>query len=386
MLLVVGVCLLVLGLAAAATGWWAWRGLDSNIKTTKDFEKILTRRPPEPPVKDDHRARNILILGTDTREGQKYVVGSTPGLSDTTILLHVSADRHKATAVSIPRDLIVDRPRCRSRDQSDVILPAAQNQMWNAAYALGGPACTIAQFEQMTDIRVTNYLVVRFQAVKDVAGALGGVPICMPYKIDDPIHSIYLPKGSYDAKGDVAVSYVRVRYKIGNGGDLGRLKRQQIFLASMLNKATALGTLANPVRLYSFLDAATRSVVSDPELGNLSNLIELQRELKRIGLKHVTFLTMPVGPYAPDPNRLAPGQDADLLWQDLRSDKQLHWRFLDGATTGDDVSSDGKAVPSSAPVRRDGVVVDRIRLASSPLHGKGMSDQEAEEFGLCPPS
>ena len=382
----VGVGLLTLLLVAAGIGWWAWRDLDSNIETSKDFDKILTERPELLVTKDDHKPRNILILGTDSREGQKAVGGSTPGLSDTTILLHISGDRRRASAISIPRDLIVDRPECRSKDDEDVILPARQNQMWNAAFTLGGPACTIAQFEQMTGVRVTNFLLTRFQAVKDVAGALGGVPICMPYEIDDPPNSIYLPKGSYDAKGDIAVSYVRVRYKIGNEGDLGRLKRQQVFLASMLNKASSLGTLANPKKLYDFLSAATGSVVTDPELGDLGTLIGLQRNLNRIGLNRVSFLTMPVGPYAPDPNRLAPGPDADLLWQDLRTDRRLHWRFLEDATRGTDVADDGTASPSSAPLQRDGVVVDTIRLAAAGLDDKGISDEEAEEFGLCPSS
>jgi LCP family protein required for cell wall assembly len=385
-LLVVGAGLLVIALVAAGIGWWAWRDLDSNIETSKDFEKILTERPQLLVTEDDKKPRNILILGTDSREGQEAVGGASPGLSDTTILLNISADRRRASAVSVPRDLIVDRPVCRSKNNEDVIFPAADNQMWNTAYALGGAACTIAQFEQMTGIRVTNFLLTRFQAVKDVAGALGGVPICMPYEIDDPANSIYLPEGRYDAKGDVAVSYVRVRYKIGNEGDLGRLKRQQVFLASMLNKASSLGTMANPMRFYDFLTAATRSVVSDPELGNLSDLIGLQRNLKRIGLDNVVFLTMPVGPYAPDPNRLAPGPDADLLWQDLRTDRRLHYRFIEDATKGTDVADDGAAVPSSTPVQRDGIVVDQIRLAAAPLRAEGISDEEAEEFGLCPSS
>ena len=46
---------------------------------------------------------------------------------------------------------MVDRPQCRSRDDEDEIVPAAKQQkIWNAAYAIGGAACTIAQFEQMT--------------------------------------------------------------------------------------------------------------------------------------------------------------------------------------------------------------------------------------------
>lgn len=380
-----GIGVLVLALVSGGITWWAWRHLDSQIETADDFDKILVERPALPDgfeVGDGlgKGPLNILILGTDTREGQKVVKSSTPGLSDTTILLHVSKDRERAAAISIPRDLMVDRPQCRDREDETEIHPARSQQMWNAAFALGGPACTIAQFEQMTGVRVTNFLVTRFESVKSVADALDGVPICMPYEIDDPKNQIYLPKGSYDAKGDVAVSYVRVRYKIGNGGDLGRLKRQQVFLASMLDKASALGTLANPVRFYDFLDAATRSIVTDPVLGDLGNLIGLQRDVKRIGMHRVAFLTMPVAPYAPDPNRLAPGEDADLLWSDVRTDRRLHWRFLEDATTGSLKGPDEADDDSAGPLEAAGL---ELAAATVRTEDKGISREEAEEFGLC---
>jgi LCP family protein required for cell wall assembly len=382
-LLLVGGGLLTLALVAAGVGWWAWNDLDSNIKTTKDFDKILTQRPEAIAGEDGKKPRNILIIGTDARlhTGSTGKGGPDYGRSDTTILLHISGGGKRAIAVSVPRDVMVDRPACRDRDDDSVIHPAASTQIWNAAYSLGGPACTIAQFEQMTGIRVTNYLVAKFQAVRDVAGALGGVPICMPYEVDDPVNKIYLPKGSYLAKGETAVSYVRVRYNIGNQGDLGRLKRQQVFLASMLNKASELGTVANPVKLYNFLDAATGSVITDGELGTLENLIGLQRQLKRIGLANVQFLTMPVGPFAPDPNRLAPGEDAPLLWQDLRTDRLLHGRFLEDVTSGTDVSDDGRASSSGMSLGDDS-----IQLTAAPTRDKGMSDEEAEALGLCPSS
>ena len=67
-------------------------------------------------------------------------------------------------------------------------------------------------------------------------------------------------------KGQQALDYVRVRHGISDNGDIGRMKRQQTFLASMANKAVSAGTLANPVRLCSFLDAATKSLTTDTGL------------------------------------------------------------------------------------------------------------------------
>ncbi len=85
---------------------------------------------------------NILVMGSDTREGAgNEIDGEGGGGSDTTILVHLSADRDRAYAISIPRDSIVDRPEvgCDAPAESDV--------MWNAAYTVGGPVCTVAQLQ-----------------------------------------------------------------------------------------------------------------------------------------------------------------------------------------------------------------------------------------------
>ena len=52
-------------------------------------------------------------MGSDSRAGEGNDIDQeSGGGSDTTILVHLSADRSRAYAVSIPRDSIVDRPEC----------------------------------------------------------------------------------------------------------------------------------------------------------------------------------------------------------------------------------------------------------------------------------
>ena len=112
--------------------------------------------------------------------------------------------------------------------------------------------------------------------------------------------------------GNQALNYVRVRHSIGttDTGDIGRMKRQQAFLASMVNKAVSAGTLFNPVRLVKFLDAGTKSLTTDPGLSKLRELVPLAQEVRDIGLDNVQFFTVPFEAYAPDPNRLAAAPSA----------------------------------------------------------------------------
>src|SRR4029079_19333734 len=91
--------------------------------------------------------------------------------------------------------------------------------------------------------------------------------------------------------------------------------------AAMINKAVSAGTLANPVKLVRFLDAATKSLTPDPGFAHLKALASLGWSLKKIGLDKIPFVTAPFEPYAPDPNRLQLSADADALWQGIRADQ-----------------------------------------------------------------
>ena len=358
----------------AGTSYLIYRHLEGNVTVSDAFDQITTDRPDKEEVEGPKEPLNILILGSDTRAGQSAVAGSTPGLSDTTILLHLAADRSRAYGVSIPRDLMVSRPQCTDKHTGDELArqPVAQ---WNEAYALGGEACTIAQFEKMSDLRVDHFLVVDFSGFKNMVDALGGVPVCVPNEVNDPIGRIYLPAGTYNVKGNQALDYVRVRHSIGtqDTGDIGRMKRQQAFLAAMVNKAVSAGTLFNPKRLISFLDAATKSLTTDPGMRRLTTMAGLANEMKDIGLGKVQFFSMPFEAYDPDPNRLQPiAPDAQQLWRALRKDEQLPRKFTADAAKASQgkPGGSGSGSPSSKP-------------SGSPSPDDGQSKAEAEQYGLC---
>jgi len=171
---------------------------------------------------------NVLVMGSDTREGAgNNIDGLTGGgeRSDTTILLHLSADRKRAYGISIPRDLLVDRPECKT--ESGTTIPGGTQVMWNEAFALGGPACTMQQFEQITGVRLDHFVKVDFEGFRGMVDAIGGVETCIPEDIDDPAHHIHIEAGTRKIKGKEALNYVRERYVVGNGSDVGRMKRQQ---------------------------------------------------------------------------------------------------------------------------------------------------------------
>ena len=342
----VAVSLATVLVVALTAGFFVYRHLEGNI-TSMDVEDALGTDRPEEVVKADveHKPLNILLLGSDTREGQgNNIGGDTPGLSDTTILLHLSADRDRAYGVSIPRDSMVERPECERKDGQGT--DPGGLRMFNEAYAIGGPACTIKTVESITNIRINHFVVVDFNGFKNMVDALGGVPVCVPEEVNDNIGHIYLPAGSYEVKGQQALSYVRLRHGLSENGDIGRMKRQQAFLAAMAHQVLSANTLARPDRLLKFLDASTKSLQLDEGLGSLVKIAKLGVEFKNIGLDNIQFITVP-WQYAPDdPNRIRWLPESKQVWQAMINDKPLAPRFLDDAISAEHLPGSPTPTPS----------------------------------------
>ncbi|MGW6874267.1 LCP family protein [Streptomyces xanthophaeus] len=317
-----GAALLVL--LGAATGWWLYNKLDGNITEDSSAAAELRRYERERPAHLATGAQNILLIGSDSRSGKENApYGRDRGTqrSDTTILLHLPADRKSATAVSIPRDLMTQVPSCLKGDGNRTTEQLAQ---FNWAFEWGGAACTIRTVEKLTGIRIDHHMVIDFGGFKQMVDAVGGVEVCLKEPMDDSEAKLKLPAGRQVLEGEQALGFVRARYSLGNGSDTERMQRQQQFLGSLVKKVQSNGVLLNPTRLYPLLDAATSSVTTDPGLASLRGLYELVRGVRDIPTEQIKFLTVPRRPYAPNPNRdelVEP--DADRLFKQLREDRPV---------------------------------------------------------------
>ncbi|MFD3975886.1 LCP family protein [Streptomyces cyaneofuscatus] len=309
---------------SAGAGWWLYKKLDGNITTDTSAAaelKVYEKERPTPVVMD---AQNILLIGSDSRSGDNKKYGRDDGgsqRSDTTILLHLAADRKSATAVSLPRDLMVEVPKCRTGDDKET---REQFTQFNSAFELGGTACTIRTVERLTGIRIDHHMVVDFNGFKDMVDAVDGVEICLKEPIDDKDARLELPAGRQTLNGEEALGYVRARKTLGDGSDTERMERQQKFLGALVNKMQSNGVLLNPTRLYPVLDAATKSLTTDPGLNSLRDLYDLVRSMRDVPTEQVQFLTVPRQPYRQNTNRdelVEP--DASELFKQLREDKPV---------------------------------------------------------------
>ncbi|MGW5638179.1 LCP family protein [Streptomyces sp. NPDC003832] len=281
-------------IATAGAGYLYLEHLNDNIDTVPDDGASTGG------FKKD-QAINILIIGTDKRTGagnDGYGDSGSVGHADTTILLHVSKDRSNATALSIPRDLIVDVPDCPTtqEDGSKKNIDGSPGVRFNTSLGQGGrtPSCTMRTVTELTGIKPDNFVVADFNAVKTLTSAVGGVEVCLDKDIDDPDSHLKLSEGTHTIEGEQALAFVRTRHSVGFGGDLSRIGIQQQFLGSLMRKLKSNDTLTSPTKLVKLAEAATEALTVDSQLDSVGKLKDLGLELGKLNTKNLTFTTVPV--------------------------------------------------------------------------------------------
>ncbi|CAI9418968.1 LCP family protein [Nocardioides sp. T2.26MG-1] len=327
---VIVVAELVIAMVTAATVVFAYNRIDSGITAGEPIDHEVSR--PKPVL--DTSELNILVMGSDARdcEGCDIDKEAGEGGSDTTMLIHVEDGRKSAYGISIARDILVDRPDCTNGSET---VPGAQDVPWNEAFALGGPECTVKQLEAVTGIYVDSYITLNFGGFKGMVDAVHGVEVCIPEPIDDELAHIHFDAGTQTLDGDRALQYVRERHSTANS-DLGRMKRQQAFIASMIGKVKSADTLTRPDRLYSFARALTGSIETSPDLASAGKLVKLAMSVNGADLQHIKFVTAPTTDFpVGDPNwgRLRFTPDAEQLWQKVTDDEPLG-KLGKGAVSG----------------------------------------------------
>ena len=316
----------VVVLLALGGAYAVYRHLNGNIHQVNISGELGTQ-----PVNSHPQAENIMVIGSDTRNGvgKGYGQGLTTDQSDTLMIMHIAADRKWVNVMSIPRDSWVNIPACKMGNGQT---SSPTTFKINEAYALGnldgnhtdlGVACTIKTLEQDTGIHIDHFVSINFEGFRAMVNAVGGVEECNTARINDPKSNLHLSAGHHLLHGYVALAYVRARYTLGNGSDLERIGRQQAFMSSLV--ARVKSKLLNPIAIYHFLDAATKSITIDSQLGGIHGLYNLATSVRNLPASQVTFFTLPTYPR----QLVVPTDTANLLWtqpedstifQDFRDD------------------------------------------------------------------
>ena len=247
-------------------------------------------------------AVNILFIGSDGyEEGSTAYTSEFEGeRSDSIMLAHISPD-NRVSVISFPRDSLVQLPQCDPYGNTEGTY--GYFGMVNAAMYHGGPPCVVRTVESLTDIRVDHFVHLSFMSFRDVVDAIGGVDICIPEPMSDRRSKLDIDAGQQTLDGDEALSFVRARYEIGDGGDIGRIDRQQMFLAALADQVTSSDVMSSPTKLNGILQAVAQHSATDQEL-TLDRMLSVAVTLADVDLSDIEFHTVPWYQAPSDPNRV----------------------------------------------------------------------------------
>jgi LCP family protein required for cell wall assembly len=345
--------------AVPSTAWAVITDWNSRIDTFEIGDQLGTSRPtvrakpvenPDPIDPFDGRPLNVAVFGSDSREGDngKLTDHASSGLrSDVTMIVHVSAERDRIDVVSIPRDTTVTIPPCTLSDGTENGLPWTTK--FNAAFSRGGEqgnvgdaaACAIKTLEEVTNVRIDQFVVVDFSGFVSMIDALGGVTMKIPHDMSSSKAKLKLTKGTKRLNGKTALAFARARTGegLGDGSDLSRLDRQHELVAAVVGEVVKRNLLTSSPSLYSFVNAVTDSLTTSPAFGSVQTIAGLAYSLRNAKAADVTAIT---APYSGDPNDRANvvlTADAQEVFDALAEDRPIPSR-LTGADDAD---------PSGAP-------------------------------------
>jgi LCP family protein required for cell wall assembly len=254
---------------------------------------------------------NLLVYGDDNRAGltphQQYILRTGHDQSnntDTIMLVHISPGRHRVSVISIPRDTMVPVYQCgrvpgHPGQQAN---PAGAVQL-NSLLQIGGPTCLWKTVEQLTGVRIDHFIGIGMLGFVKVINDLGGVNVCVPFKVSDPVSGLNLKSGEQHITGIQALAFWRTREAIGDGSDLQRIQRDQFMSAQVVKGVLQSGLLSNPIRLLKVVSDAAASMTTDAGM-TVSDLVGIGQSFRSLSGQNVQFITVPNEPWTQNANRV----------------------------------------------------------------------------------
>jgi LCP family protein required for cell wall assembly len=296
---------LVLGLT-----WYGWSAV------TQLTSGLTTADVIDPNAKNNSGPQNILLVGLDNRTdaqgnplpqdilNQLHAGSSSDGgdNTDTMIVIHIPAGGGRAVGFSIPRDSYVQIAGGYGKHKINSAYTYGQNAATTKLRAQGvsgadlakqtaqaGAKNAIQTVEQFTGIQINHFASVNLVGFYNISQAIGGVPVCLKAPVNDSYSGANFPAGQQTISGAAALAFVRQRHGLPNS-DLDRIKRQQVFMASMAHTVLSAGVLTDKTKLDNLITAIQKSITLDQGWDVLS----FAQQLQGMSAGQIQFVTIPI--------------------------------------------------------------------------------------------
>ncbi len=314
--------------ALASTGAaWQWQTSKNH-----SLNKVAALDPNSHDIVDpagQFGDENFLIVGTDSRLGENSDMGAgttddaAGARSDTIMLVNIPASRKRVVAVSFPRDLAITPMQCEHWDPTTFKYGPATDPdspvygmdkvytetKLNSTYAVGGPKCLVKEIQKLSGLSINRFMAVDFAGFAKMVDALGGVEVCSTTPLQDyELGTVLANAGRQVIDGHTALQYVRARQVVTEGnGDYGRIKRQQLFLSSLLRSLISKDTFTS----LSKLNDVVNLFINDSYVDNVQtkDLVDLGQSVQGVSAGRITFVTIPTVGYADENGNEVPRDD-----------------------------------------------------------------------------
>jgi LCP family protein required for cell wall assembly len=377
---VAAACVLVAGLGVASYAAW---DLSSTFAANAVDLEGQESTPPDIGSLVESEGVDILLTGIDICEWDSHEkfgarcpqnpeaygedgreIGA--GLNDVNMLVHVSPEPRKITAIAFPRDLLIPTPECTD-PKTGAVTAASSRKMINESYIAGGLPCVVKTIDSLTtphdrDLAVDYAATVTWNGVIEITNAIGGVDVCVDGTINDrEAGMLYLTPGTHTLAGEQALAFLRSRHGVGDGGDQSRISNQQVYLSSLARKLKSDEVLTNPGRLLSLARTTLSNVDPSSSLTNPMTLVQIALAVKDVPTSEIVFLQYPAVQDPADPNRLVPiEEDAAALFAALKENAPV-------SPTGKYLEEEQEAAqPSTPPADAGGQTAQPTETPTAP--------------------
>jgi LCP family protein required for cell wall assembly len=370
------IAVLALALTGAA---WQWQASKNS-----SLNKVAALDPNSRDIMDPGAQfgdENFLIVGTDSRLGQNADMGAgttddaAGARSDTIMLVNIPASRKRVVAVSFPRDLSITPMECEHWDPTTFTYGPATDPdspvygmdkvytetKLNSAYAVGGPKCLVKVIQKLSGLSVNRFMAVDFNGFAKMVDALGGVEVCSTTPLEDyELGTVLANAGRQVIDGHTALQYVRARQvTTETNGDYGRIKRQQLFLSSLLRSLISKDTFFS----LNKLNDVVNMFINDSYVDNIQtkDLVDLGQSVQGVSAGRITFVTIPTVGYADEyGNEVPRNDDMRALFDAIINDDPLPQEKNADNTPVPASPQAAAPAPAPAPVDAKGELVDAV--------------------------
>lgn len=273
---------------------------------------------------------SMLIIGTDECGavstgllGERCSEADGGILNDVNLLVHVSAEPRKVTAISFPRDLMIETPECNLADGS--VASATSKTQINSVFQRAGLSCVAKTVTALTGVEIPFAAKIDFDGVMEVTDAIGGVEVCIGGDgIRDRHTNLDWAPGPRTVSGYEALQFIRTRHGVGDESDMARVSNQQQYMSRLVKKIMSDEVLTDPGKVLGLANTVVDNIDPSDQLANPVRLAQLALSIKDVPFSEFVFLQYPVFEDPDDSDRVIPNRAAAAtIWEALEAGQSV---------------------------------------------------------------